>query len=173
MRAALPTLFALASASKFTGPNMNGEYKLAATPNQTGWPSWLTNTSFRDYPGGVEMFEVHLGPVTSTYGEVFWTHLPSVGLPDELKQRFKGKGMAVVGFEADQVRKGAGPNGEDVSVPINVAYNHHCAPPADQTPHVRLTERSTGSRESCSSWYVCKSFFYFRSFYLESSASSV
>jgi hypothetical protein len=78
MRAALPTLFALASASKFTGPNMNGEYKLAATPNQTGWPSWLTNTSFRDYPGGVEMFEVHLGPVTSTYGEVFWTHLPSV-----------------------------------------------------------------------------------------------
>ena len=125
MRAALPTLFALASASKFTGPNMNGEYKLAATPNQTGWPSWLTNTSFRDYPGGVEMFEVHLGPVTSTYGEVFWTHLPSVELSDELKQRFKGKGMAVVGFEADQVRKGAGPNGEDVSVPINVAYNHH------------------------------------------------
>ena len=47
------------------------------------------------------------------------------------------------------------------------------APPADQTPHVRLTERSTGSRESCSSWYVRKSFFYFRSFYLESSASSV
>ena len=30
-------------------------------------------------------------------------------------------------FEADQVRKGAGPNGEDVSVPINVAYNHHYA----------------------------------------------
>jgi hypothetical protein len=33
----------------------------------------------------------------------------------------------VVGFEADQVRKGAGANGEDVSVPINVAYNHHYA----------------------------------------------
>ena len=25
----------------------------------------------------------------------------------------------------DQVRKGVGPNGEDVSVPINMAYNHH------------------------------------------------
>jgi hypothetical protein len=36
-------------------------------------------------------------------------------------------GMAVVGFESDQVRKGAGPNGEDLSVPINVAYNHHYA----------------------------------------------
>jgi hypothetical protein len=32
-------------------------------------------------------------------------------------------GMAIVGFEADQVRKT--PEG-DVSVPINVAYNHHC-----------------------------------------------
>ena len=31
----------------------------------------------------------------------------------------------MVGFEVDQVRKGAGPNGEDVSVPINCAYNHH------------------------------------------------
>jgi hypothetical protein len=33
--------------------------------------------------------------------------------------------MAIVGIEMDQVRKGAGPNGEDISVPINVAYNHH------------------------------------------------
>jgi hypothetical protein len=32
--------------------------------------------------------------------------------------------MAVVGMESDQVRKGAGPNGEDVSVPITMAYNH-------------------------------------------------
>ena len=103
MRLALPTLFTLASAG-FTGPNMNGEYKLAATPKQTGFPPWLNATSFKDYPGGVEMFEVYLGPVNTTYGEVFWTHLPSVELPDELKQRFKGKGMAVVGFEADQVR---------------------------------------------------------------------
>ena len=40
-------------------------------------------------------------------------------------QRFKGKVMAVIGMESDQVRKGAGPNGEDVSVPISMAYNHH------------------------------------------------
>ena len=33
--------------------------------------------------------------------------------------------MAIVGMERDQVRKGAGPNGEDVSVPITMAYNHH------------------------------------------------
>jgi hypothetical protein len=28
-------------------------------------------------------------------------------------------------MESDQVRKGAGPNGEDVSVPITMSYNHH------------------------------------------------
>jgi hypothetical protein len=33
--------------------------------------------------------------------------------------------MAIVGWEIDQVRKGAGPNGEDVSVPISASYNHH------------------------------------------------
>jgi len=33
--------------------------------------------------------------------------------------------MAIVGLEMDQVRKGAGPNGEDVSLPITLAYNHH------------------------------------------------
>ena len=31
--------------------------------------------------------------------------------------------MAVVGWEIDQVRKGAGPNGEDVPVPISASYN--------------------------------------------------
>lgn len=37
-------------------------------------------------------------------------------------KRFDGKAMAIVGFEVDQVRRT--PEG-DVSVPINVAYNHH------------------------------------------------
>ena len=36
-----------------------------------------------------------------------------------------GKQMAVVGFESDQVRKDACGKGCDVSVPINLAYNHH------------------------------------------------
>ena len=105
------------------GPNMNGEYLLAQTPNGKG--NW--STSFKDYPGGVESFEFYAGPVKSTYGEVFWTSLPEAKLPDDIVQRFKGKGMAVVGFEVDQVRKGAGPNGEDVSLPINLACK--CWPP--------------------------------------------
>jgi hypothetical protein len=110
-----------ATQGKFTGPNMNGEYTLARTPKQkVGDPQWSTN--FKDYPGGVEYFEVYAGPVKSTYGEVFWTSLPEIELPSELVKRFDGKGMAFVGFEADQVRRT--PDG-DISVPINVAYNHH------------------------------------------------
>lgn len=52
-------------------------------------------------------------------------------MPADIVKRFDGKVMAVVGFEADQVmRKGdKDPYGkvleEEVSVPINVAYNHH------------------------------------------------
>jgi hypothetical protein len=103
---------------------MNGEYLLSSTPKA---PTSKWSTSFKDYPGGAESFTLYAGPITSTYSEVFWKVLPEVKLPDELVKRFKGKGMAVVGFEVDQVRKGAGANGEDVSVPINVAYNHHYA----------------------------------------------
>ena len=40
---------------------------------------------------------------------------------NNIVKRFDGKTMAVVGFEVDQVFKGE----TDVSVPINVAYNHH------------------------------------------------
>ena len=78
------------------GPNMNGEYLLGQTPK--GQSNW--STSFKDYPGGVESFTFYAGPVTSTYGEVFWTSLPEAKLPDDIIQRFKGKGMAVVGLEA-------------------------------------------------------------------------
>jgi hypothetical protein len=104
---------------KFSGPNMNGDYLLAPTPN-AGKTSW--STRFEDYPGGVESFTFYSDKVSSTYGEVFWTGLPQIPLPADIVKRFKGKGMAVVGFEVDQVRQT--PEG-DVSLPITHAYNHH------------------------------------------------
>ena len=78
-----------ATAGPVTEDNMNGEYLLASTPK--GKTTW--STSFKDYPGGVESFEFYAGPVTSTYGEVFWTNLPEVQLPAEIVERFKGKAM--------------------------------------------------------------------------------
>lgn len=104
-------------------PNMNGEYLMQRTPSQ-GAGNWSSN--FSDYPGGVEFFEVYAGPVTSTYSEVFWTALPNVPLPPALVKRFEGGAIAVVGFELDQVRRlDMNDSTKDVSLPINVAYNHH------------------------------------------------
>ena len=81
--------------------------------------------------GGAEYFETYVGPITSLYSQVWWTGLPSVDLPKDIVERFEGKGMAIVGYEVDQVRKKGDPDvdgsilQEDVSVPINVGYNHH------------------------------------------------
>ena len=99
-----------------TAPNMNGAYVLA---NGDAFP-----TDFRAYPGGVESFDAYHGPINSTYGEVWWTTATD-DLPADVVARFAGRTMAIVGIEMDQVRRGAGPGGEDVSVPINCAYNHH------------------------------------------------
>jgi|EP00945_MAST-04E_sp_MAST-4E-sp1_P006781 hypothetical protein len=104
-----------------TVDNLNtGGYKLQKTPKQSAHATW--STQWKDYPGGVEHIEFYFGPIKSTYSEVFWKSLPDIQLPPELVKRFDDKGVAVVGVEADQVRRL--PN-EDISVPINIAYNHH------------------------------------------------
>ena len=115
------------------------QYQLAATPNGSA-TKWSTN--FKDYPGGVESFEFYSGPISSTYGEVFWTSLPETKLPQDIVKRFAGKGMAVVGFEVDQVRKT--PDG-DVSLPINLAYNH--------VRHLSLLPELSASRTAPPSLY--------------------
>ena len=79
-------------------------------------------THFQDYPGKPSFFDVYSPTIRSLYSQVFWKALPPVDLPKEIVQQFDGKGMAVVGFEMDQVRR---TKDGDVSVPITVAYNHH------------------------------------------------
>ena len=58
-------LLLLAGAIAFE--NMNGEYLTQPTPNATG----SFNTNWSSYPGGVEYFEVYLGPLTTLYSQVF------------------------------------------------------------------------------------------------------
>jgi hypothetical protein len=67
---------------------------------------------------GVEYFDVYSPVIRTRYSQVYWTMMEPVKLPDDIVSRFAGKAMAITGHEADQVMKGAGPNGEDVSVPI-------------------------------------------------------
>ena len=103
-----------------TSSNMNGDYML--TDPKTGNHIKRDFTTFSNYPGGTEYFDVYSPLITSYYAQVFWTRMEEVKLPQNIIDRFDNKAMAIVGFEVDQVMKT--PNG-DVSVPINVAYNHH------------------------------------------------
>ena len=114
--------YAAAAITPTNEPSMNCACLLSPTP----WPPTLKwSTSFKDYPRRRRVLHGVRWAHHLQCSEVFWTALPEVNLPDDIVKRFKGKGMAVVGFEADQVRQGAGPNGEDVSVPISASYNHH------------------------------------------------
>lgn len=95
--------------------NMNGnDYKVA---NSDQHPTNYHND---------EYFEVYSPPIKTLYSQVFWKMQDPVPLPEHVQKRFANKIMAVTGTEVDQVR--VTKEGEEVSVPITWAYNHHyCA----------------------------------------------
>lgn len=95
--------------------------------------------------GPVEHFDVY-GEIRTLYSQVYWTRNTPINLPKELIERFKGRTMAITGYEVDQVvhtgvepGTTTAPDGSilggfscypdcedtDVSVPIYHAYNHH------------------------------------------------
>jgi len=90
------------------------------------------NTAFEDdYAArGYEYFDTWAPEIATHYGEVFWTDQGNVPFPPEIVKRFDGKVIAIQGYEQDQVmvtpqgKPGLNPD-QDVSVPINWAYNHH------------------------------------------------
>jgi len=98
--------------------NMNGDY-LISNPDPSAPSGWSSSYSKFD---DVEFFDVYSPPISTTYGQVFWTMMDPVPLDPDLVTRFKGKTMALVGYETDQVMRT--PEG-DVPVPITWAYNHH------------------------------------------------
>eukprot|EP00931_Biecheleriopsis_adriatica_P087805 TRINITY_DN62221_c0_g1_i1.p1 TRINITY_DN62221_c0_g1~~TRINITY_DN62221_c0_g1_i1.p1 ORF type:complete len:638 (-),score=78.15 TRINITY_DN62221_c0_g1_i1:87-1958(-) len=99
--------------------NMNGEYAFSSTP---GGKPGLMPKQYKHYPGGVESFEVYSPAMTTLYSQVWWAPLAPIELPTEIVKKYNGTGMAIVGWEIDQVRRT--PEG-DVSVPISASYNHH------------------------------------------------
>lgn len=107
----------------YTGGNMNGKYSVwSGTPNA----EWNDDYASKGY----EYFDVWAPEIASYYGQVFWTDQGNLPLPQHIQERFKGKVMAIQGYEQDQVmvtpvgKPGVNPD-KDVSVPINWAYNHH------------------------------------------------
>ena len=104
-------------AANFTR-NMNGRYQIASGARQ--------DVPFNDdYASkGHEYFDVWAPEMATHYGEVFWTDQHDQPLPAEVVQKFKGKVIALTGYEQDQVM--VQPTGQpglnpelDVSVPIN------------------------------------------------------
>merc|ERR1712025_223417 len=101
--------------------NMNGEY-LISNPNTVSGIEW--SSDYGKYEN-VEYMDVYSPPISSRYGDVFWTMMDPVPLDEEFVKRFDGRSVAFVGYEVDQVQRTE--NG-DISVPITWAYNHHyCA----------------------------------------------
>eukprot|EP00729_Bicosta_minor_P020806 gene20806-29954_t len=100
--------------------NMNGGYSIA-NPNaaEGNWSGEYSNL----YPD-IEYFDVYSPLISTVYGQVYWTVMDAVALPDDIVKRFDNKTMAILGYESDQVMKSEG-GAPDVHVPITAAYNHH------------------------------------------------
>lgn len=115
--------------------NMNGrpgQYKISNGNS-------LSNASFStDYDA--EYFEVFSPVIRTRYSEVYWKMQDAVPLPDSVRERLKGKVIAITGYEADQVKL----NGE--SVPITYAYNHHYSAWLLNSDKVELVNRGTSER---------------------------
>jgi hypothetical protein len=113
-------LFNLINLLTLSSPNMNGNVYDYSNPNifsKNRFP-----TSYEQINSSYEYFDVTSHPITSRYGDVFWTMMPHVTLSEEITERFSNKLMAIVGYETDMFF----PNGD--RVPITWAYNHHyCA----------------------------------------------
>ena len=77
--------------------NMNGKYEVASGAKQ--------GVKYNDdYASkGYEYFDVWAPEIATHYGEVFWTDQHDQPLPPAIVERFKGKVIALQGYEQDQV----------------------------------------------------------------------
>ena len=98
--------------------NMNGLY-LISNPRSGSKVKYDGDYSKRP---NASFFDVYSPPIVTRYGEVYWTMMSPVNIPADVIAKFKGKTMAIVGYEADQVRQ---TDQGDVSMPIFWQYNHH------------------------------------------------
>lgn len=100
--------------------NMNSDVYGISNPNQSSTKMFSTN--YYEINSTYEYFDVYSPPITSRYGEVYWTMMDQVLLPNNIITRFNNKILPIVGYESDQVFK---TDKGDISVPITWSYNHH------------------------------------------------
>ena len=66
--------------------NMNGDVYGISNPDTYSKIKFPTN--FNEINSSYEYFEVYSPPITSKYGDVYWTMMPKVKLPSEIIKRF-------------------------------------------------------------------------------------
>ena len=89
---------------------------------------------------GIEYFDMYSPLFSQLYSQVWWSGLAPTPFPQDIIERYAGRGMVIAGFEMDQVKRAKGcecPQGgacnenrtecatKDIPVPLTCAYNHH------------------------------------------------
>ena len=82
--------------------------------------------------GKVEHFDVY-GEVRTKYSQVYWTRNTPINLPEELIKRFKGKTMAITGYEIDQVIHTGKETGTTTSPDGKILGGFSCYPDCEET----------------------------------------
>ena len=100
--------------------NLNGDVYKISNPDYNSKQQFPT--IYNQINSSMEYFDVYSDPITSRYGDVYWTMMNPVKLPQNIIDRFNNKVIAITGYEMNQVIIN---NGIETPVPITWAYNHH------------------------------------------------
>jgi hypothetical protein len=118
----------------------------AKNMNQGGLPYQIANAETFDteyLAANTTYFDVYSLPIRTLYSQVHWTGHGDIPLPPAIVEGFSnGKVLAMVGYEVDQVRLDEA-TGEEVSVPISWAYNHHYCAYLYNRKKTRLVQQAT------------------------------
>jgi len=76
--------------------NMNGDIYGISNPNISSAKQF--STKFQEINDFNEYFDVYSPPISSKYGDVYWTMMDPVTLPDTIIKRFNNKGYCNCGI---------------------------------------------------------------------------
>ena len=109
-------------------------YDISNRPGSTkdwrGQPGDYSTNFNENVHGLVEHFDVY-GEVRTKYSQVYWTRNTPINLPEALVERFKGKVMAITGYEVDQVTHSGSQPGSTTKGDVLGGFS--CYPDCEET----------------------------------------
>ena len=118
---AAPALLASLASTPMNGDAPGGLYFRSATEKGAGTMERVPH----DIAHRGSYFEAYSPNISTVYSEVFWHMMDEVPLDPAFVARFKGKTIAITGYECDSTRML--PGGGEEHVAISDQYNHHHA----------------------------------------------